>query len=162
MVHCRIKGQLSNPTKAIAEARSVLLCRSTTPAPQWQPQPASEHPRLLLARVVSFFCLMEGVIVGEGYGTGVDVLPMYEKQRLPIPSASLLWCVPQAMESNLFGAALAAPHDLVPLHVFTRYDGQHSTRDSFRVELGLNLRLQLVARFGASPPRRDGREWRGA
>src|SRR5207249_11251127 len=43
-------------------------------------------------------------------------------------------------------AASTAPNDMVSFHVSTRHDGQCITRYSFRVELRLNLCLQLVAR----------------
>jgi hypothetical protein len=54
--------------------------------------------------------------------------------------------VPPAGEDNLFGVALAAPNNMESLEVSTRHDGQRIARQAFRVELRLNLRLQLVAR----------------
>src|SRR2546427_8551927 len=66
-----------------------------------------------------------------------------------------------AVEDNLFCVAIAAPHDMVSLHVPTRQDGQRIARDSFCVELCLNLRLQLVARFACPTPWGGGWSGRG-
>ena len=75
---------------------------------------------------------------------------------------SMLRHVPQAMEGNLFGAALTAPHDLVSLHVSAGEDSQLIACDIFRVELRLNLCLQLVARFEGPLPRGGGQGWGGS
>src|SRR5919204_50584 len=70
--------------------------------------------------------------------------------------------ISRAVEGNLFCVSLAAPNDLLSLEVSTRYDGQGIARDSFRIELRLNLRLQLVARFACRTPWSGGRGAGGA